>query len=72
MGLLENSALRSLPYTVFAIGWNTFYGAILFRYDVSYKSHLSLLMMGYLYIFYKPQVNIVFQNSFQVALDKIV
>ena len=29
-------------------------------------------MMGYLYIFYEPQVNIVFQNSFQVALGKIV
>lgn len=46
------------------------YGAISFRCDVSYRSYQHLLMMD-LYVFYEPQVNVVFQNSFQMGLGKI-
>ena len=48
-----------------------FLWSYLVRYYVFYKSYLNLLMMGYLYVLYEFQINLVFQNNFRVGLGKI-
>ena len=67
----EFSTKTIIALHIFCNRLKYFLWSYLVRYYVFYKSYLNLLMMGYLYVLYEFQINLVFQNNFRVGLGKI-